>query len=615
MDLKTTAAAIVKEMGGAGNVIHLTHCMTRLRFHLRDESVVDAKRLEAIEGVLGSAKVSGIYQVIIGTNVDQMYQEIQAHHLSQAKVDSLPEKKEGNVVSRALELVSATLSPLIPVIMGAGFVSILLALFTQLGWMSSESNTYVLLNGMANAVYYFFPVLIAYSLADRLKVNQVFAIASACFLLYPDFTNLFQNGEASVTFLGIPVMFASYSKQIIPIFFSVIAQKYIEKAIYRIIPQVIKTMVASGLILVLTILVTILVFGPLGALMTEGLNQLVYFVVDTCGWVAVPIMAFLNPIFLGTGLGTANFPIMLMSYVSNGYEALILPAALAGNAVQAGSGFAVAWKTRNKEFRSLAMESSITALMGITEPIIFSIHYRLKKTFITVMIGSAIAAILPGVMGVACYAMASGVLSLPAYLPGGWMNLIWACLSLVLGVVIGFVLTCFTKFDDPQEEETDAAISETPASDTIRTVNSPLSGKIIPLEEVNDASFKEKRIGEGIAIMPKEGKVYAPCDGTIISLFPTHHAIGIRSKEGVELLIHLGIDTVNLNGRYFYTHAQKGDTIKAGELLMEFDLNAIQKEGYDMTSVIIVTNTDDYLDVFSINAAEAAANERLLQIL
>ena len=210
-------------------------------------------------------------------------------------------------------------------------------------------------------------------------------------------------------------------------------------------------MVGSGLVLIVMVFLSITVVGPAGAKLTELFNAAVYWIVDTCGWVAIPIMAFLNPFFLGTGLGSANFPIMLMSYVNNGYEALILPAALAGNAVQAGAGFAIALKTKNKELRSVSTECGITALMGITEPIIFSVHARLKRTFITVMVASGIAAILPGVTGIACYALANGVLSLPAYLPGGVMNLVWACVTIVESLIIGFVAIWVTGFKDPEE--------------------------------------------------------------------------------------------------------------------------------------------------------------------
>lgn len=450
MNLEKTSKEIIKAVGGEENIVHLTHCMTRLRFTLQDDSLVQTDQLEKIEGVMGSVNGGGVYQVIIGTNVDKVYDVISA----QLNHQSTKEENKKGPISRVLDLISATLSPLVPVIMGAGFISILLALLNQFGILTSESTTYTLLNNIANCVYYFFPVLIALSLSSRLKVNQVFAVICACFLLYPDFTNMFaaaSEAQTQVTFFAVPVLSATYSKQIIPIFLSVFAQKYIEKIVYRFTPKVIRSMVGSGIILILTVFVTITILGPAGATLTTWLNNLVYFIVDNCGWVAVPIMAFLNPFFLATGLGSANFPIMLMSYVSNGYEALILPAALAGNAVQAGAGFAVAMKTKNKEFRSVSFESALTALMGITEPIIFTVHYRLKKTFIPVMVGSAIAAILPGITRVACYAMATGILSLPAYLPGGVMNLVWACVTFVSSLIIGFVLTYLTKFEDPKE--------------------------------------------------------------------------------------------------------------------------------------------------------------------
>lgn len=457
------AEKIVALVGTAENITFATHCVTRLRFELKDHSLVDLEKIKAVSGVLGTQWSGGQLQIIIGPDVGKVYNELTGKYLKQDGEHAAEEKiakREGekkekkNIFSTALDLFSAAFSPLIPAIMGAGFISIILALLKQFGVLSDQSTTYILLNNISNTVYYFFPVLIAYSLAGRLKVNQVFAIVTACFLLFPDFANMFAAAAekgTQVTFFAVPVMAVSYSKQIIPIFFSVILQKYVEKYIMKYTPKVIRTMVGSGLVLIVTIFLTITVLGPIGAKLTELFNAIVYWIVDVCGWAAVPIMAFLNPFFLGTGLGSANFPIMLMSYINNGYEALILPAALAGNAVQAGAGFAIALKTKNKELRSVSTECGITALMGITEPIIFSVHYRLKRTFFTVMVASGIAAILPGITGVACYALANGILSLPAYLPGGVMNLVWACVTLVESLIIGFVAIYVTGFKDPEE--------------------------------------------------------------------------------------------------------------------------------------------------------------------
>lgn len=454
---KETASQIVLALGGKENIVHLTNCMTRLRFTLLDEAKADADRIRAVDGVRGLAVGGGVFQVIIGTDVDVVCKEIREKYLDEGtgydEDKSLEEGKEKKgPISRALDLVSATLSPLIPVIMGAAFISILATILQLTGLLSSESTTYQLITKMSDAVYYFFPVLVAWSFADRLKCNKAIAIAAACFLLLPDFLALFgEGGELAVTLFGIPVKYVSYSKQIIPIFLAVLGQKYIEKGVYKIIPKVIRTMVGSGLVMLLTVSLTIMVCGPLGALATEGINAMIYFVVDKCGWGAVPIIAFINPILLGTGLGTANFPIMLLSYMNNGYEALILPAALAGNAAQVGVGLAIALKTKNSHLKEVSNECAVTALMGITEPIIFSVHYKLRKTLLLSMIAGGIAAILPGITQVKCYVLATGIFSLPGYLEGGTFNFVMACLSIVLGVAVGFVLTWFAGFKDPEK--------------------------------------------------------------------------------------------------------------------------------------------------------------------
>lgn len=452
--VRKTAEQIVEALGGKENIVHLTNCMTRLRFTLREEGKADREKIKEIDGVRGLAVSGGIFQVIIGTDVDVVCKEIRDNFLDENT--GYDEEKQGGEaekkgpVSRALDMVSATLSPLIPVIMGAAFISILATILQMTGILSSESTTYQLLTKMSDAVYYFFPVLVAWSFADRLKCNKAISLVVAGFLLLPDFMALFGQGEALVTLFGLPVKYVSYSKQIIPIFLAVLCQKYIEKAVFKIVPKVVRTMVGSGLVMILTIAVTILVCGPLGALATEGINACIYFVVDRCGWGAVPIIAFINPILLGTGLGTANFPIMLMSYLENGYEALILPAALAGNAAQAGVGLAIAWKSKNSHLKEVSNECAVTALMGITEPIIFSVHYRLRNTLLLSMIAGGVSAILPGIMGVKCYVLATGVFSLPGYLAGGTFNFVMACLSILLGVAAGFVLTCIAGFKDPE---------------------------------------------------------------------------------------------------------------------------------------------------------------------
>jgi len=453
MDYQVLADTLLEKLGGMSNIRNITYCMTRLRFTLADPDIVSDEAVQAIPGVLGVAKQGGVYQVIVGTNVDKVYRLLPK---TEAEAEAAPPPQEGkkkNPVGRALEMISSMLSPMIPAIMGAAFVTIVLSVLSQIGIIPADSSTYKVLGLISSTVYYFFPVLIAMSLAQRLNANPVLAVVSACFLLFPDYLKLFADG-ASVTLFGLPIMSVTYAKQIVPIVLMVVAQKYIEQLVYKIIPKAVRTILASGLILFLTITVTILLLGPFGALLTQGINAAIYFVVDTVGWVAIPIIAFINPFMLGTGLGSAVFPIMLAGYMGTGYEALVLSAALAGNAAQFGAGLAIAWRTKNMKLREVSVEGSIAALMGVTEPIIFSVHYKLKRTLLSVMIGSGIAAILPGLAGVKCYALATGVLSLPAYLPGGMSNFIFACLSLVVGAVMGFIATLVMGWKDPAPGET-----------------------------------------------------------------------------------------------------------------------------------------------------------------
>lgn len=613
MNLQKTARDIVEALGGADNISNLTNCMTRLRFKLNDESKADFKKVEAVDGVLGLARSGGEQQIIIGTDVDRVFREIQKSYLGgKSGSASKGGKKESNNI---LEVISAALSPIIPAIMGAAFISIILALLVQFNWISADSSTYQVLNGITSAVYHFFPVLIALTLSARLKVNQVIAVVCACFLMYPAFITLIA-GEAPATLFGLPIMNVTYAKAIIPIFLSVYCQKYIEKGVYAIMPKIIKTMVGSGLVMILTVAVTVLALGPLGALLTEWINAGYHFAVDNLGWFAIPIIAFINPIMLGTGLGTAAFPVMLAGYLATGYEGLVLAAAIAGNAAQAGSGFAIALKSRNKELKAVSVESGLTALMGITEPIIFSVHYRLKRTLWSVMAASFVAAFIPALAGVKCYALATGVLSLPAYLPGGTANFVWACVSILAGLVLGFIITYIVGFKDPSDAEytSPAQNSDKKAVQSpVHNVLSPVDGKLMELSELSDKAFSA--IGTGVAVVPTSGKIYAPIDGIVTVLGSTMHAVAITGDNGLELLIHIGEDTVKLGGKHFTSTVKQGDRVKAGDLLVEFDKPAIEKEGYNTTLAVIVVNHNKYLDVFHTSSDSVAVGDKLITVI
>lgn len=612
MNYEQLAKQIIKEVGGDSNIANVTHCMTRLRLSIIDLKKIDDKKIQEIKGVMGTVMQGDEYQIIIGSNVDIVYKKVTELIQTTDQKKNIKKNDGFHPISWILELMSASLSPLIPVIMGAAFITIVLSISEMAGMISTESQTYQVLNAISSCVYHFFPVMIAYTASKQLKVNQTFAIITACFLLFPDFIALFNNGETALAVFGIPVKFVSYSKQIFPILFSVMAQIYIEKAVYKIIPKQLKTMVASGIIMVVSILLAITVFGPLGALLTDGVNAVVYYVVEHMGWVSIPIIAFINPFMLGTGLGSAVFPIMITSFVANGYESLILPAALAGNAAQVGAGLAIAWMSKDKELKSTAIEGSIAALFGVTEPIIFTVHYKLKRTFISVMIASGIAAIIPGFFELKCYALANGIFSLPAYLPGGTKNFIVACCSMIAGLGCGFVVTKLIGFKEEQEPKT---IDTTTSKDTITLVKSPLQGQLLPLTDVKDKVFSQGMVGQGVAIIPETGIVTAPVNGQVTAVFPTSHAIGITSDDGVEVLIHIGVNTVKLKDGEFESFVQKGDHVVVGDTLISFDLEKLRNENIDVTTSVVITNPTQFLDIFFVEDTQIKSQDKLMTII
>lgn len=603
MDYKELASFIMEAVGGEENVVSLTHCATRLRFALKDDSIPDEKKLKAKKGVLGVSVNGGQYQIIIGNTVPKVYAAIMEQSDLKAGTADNGKKQKRKIGEVIMEFTSAVFSPILPALIGAGLINALLSLAVLLG-MSSEGNLYYFISIIGNAPLYFLPVLLAYTASKRAGVNSFLAVSLAGAMLHPNYTALLPEGISALTtasVAGIPVTLANYSSSVIPALLMVGALYYVDRLLDKVIPALVKFFVKPVLDLVIVGFLTFVVLGPLGylagAALCNGLNA-----IDThVGWLVPTLIGTLSPLMVLTGMHNGLGPFMLQSFADRGYERLAGPGQLPSNVAQGAAALAVALRTKkNKEFKQMSFSAGLTAVLGITEPAMFGVTLKVKKVLPCVMIGGGIGGFYAGITGLKCYSFCSaGLLALPAFVsPDGWMNLIHAVVTLILGFGITFVLVYVQNLngDEEEQEHVPEHAAEKPAAEPAKEViiSAPVSGMARPVTECEDEVFASEALGKGVVIEPEEGKVSAPCDGEITSLFETKHAVGITSDQGAEVLIHVGMDTVTLNGEGFTAHAAVGDKVKKGQLLLEFDMELIREKGLSLVTPVIITNSDDF---------------------
>lgn len=609
MDYKELASFIIEVVGGEANIVSLTHCATRLRFALKDDSIPDEKKIKAKKGVLGVSVNGGQYQIIIGNTVPKVFAAI----MEQTGLNS--ESTEGNARQKrkigevVMEFTSAVFSPILPALIGAGLSNALLSLAVLLG-MRNESNLYYFISIIGNAPLYFLPVLLAYTASKRVGVNSFLAVSLAGAMLHPNYMALLPEGISSLTstsVLGLPVTLASYSSSVIPALLMVGALYYVDKFLDKIIPALVKFFVKPVLDLVIVGFLTFIVLGPVGyiagAALCNGLNAIDAHV----GWLVPTLIGALTPLMVLTGMHNGFGPFMLQSFADRGYEKLAGPGQLPSNVAQGAAALAVALRTkRNEEFRQMSLSAGLTAVLGITEPAMFGVTLKVKKVLPCVMIGGGIGGFYAGITGLKCYSFcAAGLLALPAFVsPDGWGNLIHAVITLLLGFGVTFALVFFQNLngDEDVEEAEDPQAGDESGKDRVSEtknilISAPISGTVKPVTECEDEVFASEALGKGVVIEPEEGKVYAPCDGEISAFFETEHAIGITDPHGMELLIHVGMNTVTLNGEGFTPHAEAGDKIKKGQLLLEFDMDFIRSRGLPVSTPVVIANLEDEKEI------------------
>lgn len=607
------AEEVLNAVGGSENIVSVTHCMTRLRFVLKDQSIPNKKKIESIKGVMGTNIAGGQYQVIVGNSVGNVYRElveISGVIDTTADFKAAQVKEKVNPVVAALDFIAGCMTPLFTAIIAGGLIKVLLVIFgpTLLGVLSSESDTYILMNALGDAPFYFLPVLVAFTASKKLNCNSFLAVMVSSILIYPDVITLLGSEQATHLFGAIPVVHGSYASSIIPAMLSTILLKYVENLVDKIVPAWSKNFLKPLLIVLITAPITLCALAPLGLMVGSGLQFVINGIYGFAPWLAMLLFSAFMPFIVMTGMHWAFVPACLLGLANPGYDLLLLPAMLASNTAQAGATFGVAAKTKDKELREMAIPAGISALLaGVTEPAMYGITLRLKKPMIAACIASGIGGLITGIVSLKAYAFATPCLTaiVQFIAPDGENNIICAVIVFAVSLVLSFVLSfIMTKNDESQESENVKAesISESEnktSSDTVETgsktiITSPVKGDIIPLTEVKDPTFAEGILGEGFAVIPIEGKVYAPFTGSCENIFDTLHALGLVSDNGVELLIHVGLETVNLNGAPFTAHVKNGQHFKKGDLLLEFDMDAIKKAGCEIQTPVIVTNADEY---------------------
>ncbi|WP_290773903.1 MULTISPECIES: beta-glucoside-specific PTS transporter subunit IIABC [unclassified Exiguobacterium] len=584
------AKKIIESVGGEQNVSSLVHCATRLRFVLKDKAKADKLKLEKLEGVIAVKESGGQFQVVVGNTVPEVYQAIgKQTKLMEESTETSKTNEKGNIFGRAIDIISSIFTPLLGVMAGAGILKGLLAIATNAGWLIPTETTYIILNATADSLFYFLPILLAVTSARKFGANQFVAMTVAGALIYPTIIQL-KTDAVATTFFGIPVTMMSYTSTVIPIILAVWVMSYVEKFFNRHVHESVKNFVTPLIALITIVPLTLIVFGPIGV--TSG---------DLIAAFILKVLAF-NPILAGAfiagvwqvlvifGIHWGVVPIFINNIATKGYD-YIKPATAPAIFAQAGASFGVMLRSKNKKLKTLAGSTGITALFGITEPAVYGVTLRLKRPFIAAVISAAVGGGIVGHFGsVAVASGPPGLLTLPVFI-GDSMT---AFYGLLIGVGVSFflsmVLTYILGFeDDPIEKEAEKNVR----ASTDMTIPSPVSGQIVSLEKVSDSVFASGAMGQGFAVVPTEGKVIAPVSGQVTAIFASKHAIGIRSENGMEILIHVGIDTVRLDGTHFELHVAQDQKIEPGDVLITFDIESIQAEGYDIITPVIFTNLSE----------------------
>lgn len=634
------AKIIVQNVGGKSNINSITHCVTRLRFKLKDESKANTELLKNTDGIVTVIQSGGQYQVVIGNHVPDVYETVTkaAGFVSQGEnQDSKDEtQKKGSIGARLIDIISGVFAPTLGVLAATGMIKGLLALFCYVKILPESSGTYQLLYSVADGFFHYLPIFLGFTAAKKFGVNQFTGMALGTALLYigdvyaltaqEPLATIF-SGTAFATsvytkFLGIPVLLPAngYASSVVPIILAVFLASKVEKFWKKIIPDVVKTFLVPMFTLMICVPLTFIMVGPVASLLTSLVGVITQAAYDFSPLFAGLLVGAFWQILVIFGLHWGMIPIAMANFGTLGYDFVLSPF-FAASFAQTAVVLAILIKTKNKKLKSIAIPAFISGVFGVTEPAIYGVTLPKKKPFVISCIGASIGGAVISVAGVRSYMMGGmGVFGITSYINNKTKDIssmIWALMGVAVGIVISFLLTIIIYKDSAEETgEKDTKITPSLKSENrVEKISSPLTGRVKALEEVSDDAFSQGILGKGVAITPTKGVIVAPEDGVIETFFPTHHALGILTDSGAELLIHVGVDTVKLEGKYFKAKVKQGEKVKKGQKLLEFNIDLIKKEGYSMDTSVIITNSETYKEIIPTTAIDVTCGDVLINAI
>lgn len=605
---------IIKLVGGKANIQAVVHCMTRLRFTLKDRSKADTKKLQELEGVIDVVSNNVAYQIIVGTHVNDVYKDL-IDQLGMSGDEADQSKTKKNPIKAMLDVISESMNPILEPIICAGLLAAFLSIISLTGLISTDSSTYQIFDALRSAVFYFLPILMAMSCAKRLGASPYLAVALAATILSEPINNV-----SGLSLFGIGLPQITYSNSFIPILLAVWFMGYVTKFAKKVIPKSLQYFMSPLVIMLITLPATLLVFGPLGFYIGEGIIGFFNILMDTIGsWFVMMLYSALQPFIIMLGAGNFIMPVVASLIAANGYDPAFISSCTISDIAVGGAMLGYFLRARNLKQKQLFGTVTLSAILGVTEPAIYGVFVKFRRPFIAVMIGGGLGGLFAGLTGVKAYSIAWGLFGLPAYIgEGDFMNL-WLMVAAVVISFIGATIAAY-MLGIPVESDEVPAVKEKEqpvSSEMIRStaLKSVVEGEVVPLNEINDQAFSTGALGKGIGIKPISHVIHSPIDGEVLTVFPTKHAIGLRSDQGVEVLIHIGIDTVSLEGKYFTMNVKQGDRVRTGQPIGEVDFEKVREAGYDPTTIVVITNTNDFLDVIPTSNNQLVKSDDLLNIV
>jgi beta-glucoside PTS system EIICBA component len=620
MDYAKIAQQIIVYCGNKENIASITHCTTRLRIFIKEKSIVEQESIKTMEGVIGVVYVNDELQIVLGKNLLPIYNEAaklydeQSSHIG-VKVSSDRTSSVKEAFGKMIGFVSAAVTPMIPGLVAGGMLKVFLLLAT-LGWKPfASSQTYILLSMLADIPFYFMPVFIAFGAAKKLGATPIYAMVATAGLVYPEFIKLLGAGGDPVAVFGIPVMAVKYSSTLLPALLISLCAYYCENLLVKVIPGIIRPVLVGMGTIIISYTLGITILGPLGDLAGGYLVNVFLWPSAHFGGIAVGFLAACMPWLVMTGMHHAVTPFMVQAITNPGYDVLFRPAYLLHNMAEGGACIGVGLKTKRKKFKAECFSLAFGCIIaGVSEPAIYGINLRLKRPMYGVMAGGAAGGIVAGSLGATAYVYGySTLLAIPIF-----QQTILAILAgIIVTIIVSAVVTMSLGFDETNISENIPEDSDVqPVKKGREDVMAPASGAVIKLEDVQDAMFSQGMLGQGCGIQSEDGKIYAPVNGTITMVAATSHAIGITSDDGMEILIHVGIDTVKLNGQGFVPLVKEGEKVSQGQLLMTTDIGAIKAAGYDDVIILVLTNRENYSRVtLCQTGGKIEKNNKLLEIV